>query len=188
MSETEDTGHQASFDDTQTTVVNERVEDFIATSQMIPSVDWIMKNVVAKGPGTRVALARLIGVATDATVQQNNVKGQMIDSIKLIGEFELTVFETGEVVIAGAAYLPKKWGTQVKMALDAAGDDKGKRAEMLLTLGVQATGKSIPYSWTVNTHIGRANSMLTGLKQSVLPQLAAASRTRQIEGTAEAVE
>lgn len=152
-------------------LVDHEVADFISTSVMVPSVDWIMREVVSKGKGTEVELARLVGIATDTAVKTNSVQGQDIPSIQLIGDFEVEVFSTGRTIRAPAAYLPPKWGKQVKALLDGLADDPGKQASMILTLGVRATGKGIPYTWTVRTHIRQPNSKLDALKAAILPRL-----------------
>ena len=128
-------------------------EDFISMSSCVPSPDWINKNVVANGQGFKMPLARLVGSCRQSSKKQNEVKGQMLESIALEGSFMLTSFVTGEVTRAPVAYLPKMWSRQVEALLVDIKDDPGAKVRMDLTLGIQATGKTIPYRWTVTQHV-----------------------------------
>jgi hypothetical protein len=190
VSEVHQTGLEPGFDEANVEAFANatRVEDFISTSHMVPSTDWILANVCSKGKGYRVQLARLYGSARRTEDKENMVKGQKIQSIMLEGAFEMVIFETGEVIKAPVAYLPPKWGRQVKSYLQACGNDPGARCKMVLTLGCVATGGGVPYSWTVTTHIEESDPELAELKASVQMRVAGPGVQRQIEGTAEAAE
>lgn len=136
------------FDQADVEIVEIEQREFIAMGQLVPSVDWINQHVVAKGKGTRVALARLIGIASKAQVQKNQHQGKELDSIRIDGHFKLTMLETGQMMQAPTAFLPKAWSKQVFALLDGA--DPSTRVKMILALGVEATGKTIPYRWTVS--------------------------------------
>jgi hypothetical protein len=148
--------HPATPDFDNTELVDQRVEDFIAMGLLVPNVDWIMREVCSKGAGYQVKIALLRGYATKATRQNNTKPGQtpMPDSVKLEGAFEAVSEITGEVISSNAAYLPKKWAYKAFDAVQQLpSDDPQAKVKMVLTLGVKATGKAIPYTWTVNTHL-----------------------------------
>ena len=128
-------------------------EDFISMANCVPSPDWINQNVVAKGQGFKLPLARLVGSARLSRRKTNEVKGQQLESVALEGSFMLTSFVTGEVTRAPVAYLPKMWARQVEALLEDIKDDPNTKVRMDLTLGIQATGKTIPYRWTVTQHV-----------------------------------
>lgn len=161
------------FDNVETVqLVNTKVEDFISMGQLVESVQWINQHVVSKGAGFEMPIAKLYGWANVTSRQLNSVPGKPegVESIKLSGEFEATSLITGEVVQAPHAYLPKKWAQLVEVAvkeLDLANDPSAK-VKMLLTVGVRATGKTIPYSWTVRTALPRSSPDLTDLRQLAL--------------------
>ncbi len=145
------------FDGAETQLIETQIWDFISMGQLVPSVDWITVNVCAKGKGTRQKVAELIGRCTDAMTTTTEHKGQMLESIKLDGEFEVFVLHDESTAKAPVAYLPKAWGRQVKQAIDSMRDPDGKlspgaNVQMILSLGVEATGKTIPYRWTVSLY------------------------------------
>lgn len=172
-------------------VIDSRVESFISMSMLVQNSQWIIENVCAKGAGTQLKLAVLAGVASEHSTQTNEHKGAKLESIKLTGDFEATIESTGEVITAEAAYLPKMWAAKVARALDVAKkDDPNATAQMVLSIGVRATGKTPPYAWTVNTHIrGAVNPQLEALKRTVLPSLTRlSSRVSHLENAGRIID
>lgn len=157
------------FDPNNVELIDTRIEDFISMGQLVESSDWIMQNVCSKGRGFSIELAQLIGWANATSRQTNMVPGKPdgIESIKLSGQFEARSSITGLVTQAPHAYLPKKWATLAETAvlgLDLAADPTA-RIKMILTVGVRATGKAIPYSWTVSTRLPVSSPDLNELRQ-----------------------
>lgn len=166
MSESND--YQNQVDPNYATLIDTRIEDFISMGQLVESPDWIMKNVCSHGRGYELPLAQLIGWANKTSRQTNMVPGKSdgIESIKLTGEFESISQITGQVTQAPHAFLPRKWAQLAEsavLALDLEADPSA-RVKMILTVGVRATGKAIPYSWTVSTRLPRSSPDLAELR------------------------
>lgn len=162
-------------------VIDTRVESFISAQMFVPNVQWITQQVVGKGPGTRAQLGRLAGIARSFVRKTNYVQGKELPSVELVGTFEAEIYETGELISANSAYLPKSWANQVVDALESLQGEAGASVKMVISIGVEATGKTIAYRWTINTHLsGAANPELEALKASVLPRLNSRRRQAQL--------
>lgn len=126
-------------------------------------VDWIMKNIVAKGKGTQQLIGRVFGVATGTEVKNNVLPdGSTSRSVVLFGQFEYMSAITGEVGQASSAFLPAAYSDGIKAAFDS--DASVKMIEVDLDIGLEATGKGIPYEWLVINHAGGEASLLTKLR------------------------
>lgn len=157
---TGDTASLAAFDADDVEVsdtselVNRQVETFVSPSNFVPNADWINMHIVAKGKGTKRVLGRIMGVCHKTETQTNMVKGQPVESIKMTGEFEAFIDDTGEVIETSAAFLPRAWAEKIRFALtEAQKSDPTATARMLISLGIEATGNTIPYRWTIATHM-----------------------------------
>ena len=129
----------------------------------IPNADWINKNVVAHGKGTKVTLGRLYGIASKCDVKHNTLPdGSASSSVVLFGAFEAEDYLTGELSSMTSAYLPAAYSERVE-AVFASGmrtvenKDGGppqqyqtiNAVEIDCDIGLEATGKTIPYEWVV---------------------------------------
>lgn len=112
--------------------------------------EWIMKNVVAHGRGTHVKVGRVYGVAASAVRRTNDVNGQPVESIAIVGNFEGVAVNGGEVFSASTVYFPKAFAEQLAFALSV---DGAGLLQVDTDIGVEATGKSIPYEWTTTSFI-----------------------------------
>ena len=156
----------------ETAVIEEaEVVNFISMGMLMPNGEdaqtRMTKWAVNSPPGTKIQIAQLVGYADSVAWQPGAMKGQekLPDTIKMTGSFEATVYETGEILTAPDAYLPTMWGKQVMNSLNMAkATDPNARASMILSLGAQATGKAIPYRWTVRTKLRETNPVLEELK------------------------
>jgi hypothetical protein len=116
--------------------------------QLIPDQDWIMKNVVANGKGTRATIGRVWGIANGCTDKVNTLPdGSPSSSIVLQGAFNTESYITGELSEASNAYLPMAYAEKLK-ALFAA-DKSIQVIEVDCDVGIEATGKTIPYEWVI---------------------------------------
>ena len=129
-----------------------------------PGPDWINKNVVAHGKGTKVMLGRVFGFITGVGEKKGTLpNGEASVSIVCNGSFETENYVDGEVSQASSVYYPSSFSEQIK-AMFAADPDL-KVVEVDTDIGVEATGKSIPYTWVVVNHIeGAAVTPLKRLK------------------------
>lgn len=113
--------------------------------------DWINKNVVAKGKGTQAIVGRVFGICTGVEDKHNILPdGSTSRSAVLFGQFEYESAVTGEVGQASSAYLPLAYADALKAAF--ASDPDAKMIEVDVDIGVEATGKTIPYEWLVINH------------------------------------
>lgn len=148
---------EAEINTSQSSTIAIGVQDFISMGMFVPSIDWIHKHVCSQGAGFQRELARLVGIAWGTSRNKTMHGGQELESIRLDGKFQAEGFVTGELMAAPTAYLPPKWAKQVEsILLDAkAAGSTDTKVEMDLTIGVRATGKAIPYTWTVTLHVGQ---------------------------------
>lgn len=130
--------------------------------------DWINKNIVAKGKGTQAIVGRIYGVCM-GTEKKSNVlpDGGMSESIVLFGQFEYESAVTGEVGQASSCYLPMAYAQQVATVF--ASQPETKALEVDVDIGLEATGKTIPYEWLVINHSGVEASLLTKLRSRRRP-------------------
>lgn len=133
-----------------------RARRVITTRDFLPGRDpqWAIANVAARPRGFQMLLGHLFGYATGFERQTNEVKGaggvKTLESVLLKGNFEATVVdpETGEIteiINAGNAYLPLAYAEPIGAAFVAG----AARIILDLSLGLEATGKMIPYEWVV---------------------------------------
>lgn len=111
-------------------------------------IDWINMNVVAKGKGTQAVLGRVFGVCTGWAEKENTLpNGDKSVSIILNGTFQAENYMTGEVSDASKLFLPTAYSQRVKTMFQS--DPDLKLVEVDADIGVEATGKTIPYEWVV---------------------------------------
>lgn len=141
-----------------------RARRAIMLKEFVPNQDFINKEVVAKGKGTQVILGRIFGFVT-ATVDKENTlpNGEKSKSVVCNGQFETENYLTGEVSAASSVYFPASFSEAIKAMFAA--DESLKVVEVDTDIGVEATGKSIPYTWMVTNHIeGEAQTPLKKLR------------------------
>ncbi len=122
-------------------------------------IDWINKNVVAQGKGTRATFGRIYGVCTGYEIRTGALPdGTPSQSIALNGDFETENFMTGEIGSGTLAFIPAAYSEKVKAIFDsnAVTNSEGtvtgnlvRSVEIDIDVGVEATGKTIPYEWVV---------------------------------------
>jgi hypothetical protein len=114
------------------------------------SADWIMANVVAKGKGTQASLGRLYGTVHKVDKKVGDIQGRPSVNYPLSGVFESISALTGELAGYTTAYLPESFALQMYDAMQVEGV---LSLELDIDIGVEATGKSIPYEWMVTSFI-----------------------------------
>jgi hypothetical protein len=117
----------------------------LALKQLIPDQDWIMRNVVGGGKGTRATVGRIWGVAMNTARKQNLVNDQTIESIAVGGIFNAESYVTGEISEGSTCFFPMAYAEKIE-ALFASQPDI-KVIEVDCDIGLEATGKTIPYEW-----------------------------------------
>lgn len=156
----------------------QRVRKVITTKDFIPGRDqqWILQNVVSRPKGTYVRLGFLAGFITGTERTQTDWQGKTLHSVWLKGMFEARLAETGEVLQAPNAILPLAFGELIEGAFRQAqlsGHLEGLKAELDVEIGVEATGRSIPYEWVVVSYItGEAQRALRAVRSRQAARLA----------------
>lgn len=137
----------------------------LSPKQLVPSIDWIMKNIVGGGKGTRATVGRIFGVVSSAQRKTNEFQGQMIDSIVCNGMFNAESFLTGELSQGSSVYLPMAYAEQIITAF--ATDKTITAIQIDCDIGLEATGKAIPYEWVTT-------AFLEGKEMAILKRMRAA--------------
>lgn len=153
----------------------------IMLKEFIPSQDFINTQVVAKGKGTKVLLGRIFGFVTGVSEKTNTLpNGEKATSIVVHGQFESESYLTGEISGASTVYFPSSFAEAIKTQF--AMDENLKVVQVDTDIGVEATGKPIPYTWVVVNHIeGTDQTPLRKLRAGrPRPALAAPAPVAQI--------
>jgi hypothetical protein len=129
-----------------------RVQTLITTRDFVPGGDtaWLVQNVASKPRGTIVMLGQLAGVVHRIEQHKSDYKGKTLDSVWLFGAFEARIAETGEIKSSVCAILPNAFGRMIEEAFRQGAD----RAHLDIDIGVEATGRAIPYEWAIWSHMG----------------------------------
>lgn len=163
-----------------------RARRAIMLKEFIPNADFIAKEVVGKGKGTIVMLGRVLGFVTSTADKENTLpNGEKSASVVCSGQFETENYMTGEISAASSVYFPSSFSEAIKAMFAA--DPELKVVEVDTDIGLEATGKTIPYTWVVVNHIqGEAQTPLKKLRSSRgrpsnVPALAAPKAAAQLE-------
>jgi hypothetical protein len=133
----------------------------LAYSEKKPRAEW------------DIAVGQLVGLITKVKEQTFEQKsGEINTALQALGEFEAVVFESGEVIESGVAYLPGYYLESVQALLE---DPTIHSVEVAVEIHLVATGKSIPVAYEVaNLVKRRPESPLNRMKA----EIAAAGRLR----------
>ena len=171
----------AETNEPETEVANEgvRARRAIMLKQFLPGegIDWINKNIVANGKGTRATFGRVFGICNGYEIKHSTLPdGTPSQSIALKGAFQTENYMTGELGEGTMAFLPAAYGEKVKAIFDAneRRDADGKVigndirvVEIDVDVGVEATGKTIPYEWVIVAfREGEEMAVLKKMRQS----------------------
>lgn len=133
-----------------------QVRKAFAMKQFLPHPNWINQNIVAHGQGTKATLGRVFGIATATERKRTTMNdGTVSESIYVKGSFEAESYIDGVVSRSAGVFLPMAYAEQIELALRPQLNEKGEEirtvfsAEIDCDIGLEATGKIIPYAWTV---------------------------------------
>ena len=130
----------------------------ITTKDFLPASDpQFTARLGIEPPGTQVILGSLIGVVNSTERKTTMWQGKELESVWLNGEFEAVSRQTGEVKAAPTAILPKAFGLTIETAiaglkrnaLDQRSGDASAELTIDCDIGLEATGRPIPYEWIV---------------------------------------
>lgn len=160
-------------------VMGVRARRAIMLKHFLPpeGIDWINKNIVAGGKGTRATLGRLFGICTGYEERVNTMPdGSLSPSIALRGAFQTESYITGELGEGTLAFLPAAYSEKIKAIFEAneRRDSDGKvigndvrMIEVDVDCGLEATGKTIPYEWVIVAYReGEEMAVLRNMRRS----------------------
>lgn len=129
-------------------------------------LDWIMKNVVGKGSGHHELVGRVYGMVYEAEKRTTRWKDKGeekdIASIALSGDLQAQA-KDGRTTTFDILFLPMAFATRIERALR----NGAHQVEIDVDIGIEATGKVIPYEWTVTSYLsGRAERALRNMANS----------------------
>jgi hypothetical protein len=167
------TGHAPPIDDR-----GQLIETFLSPRDFA-SLEQCQALIAGKPAGYHVVVGRIAGYATGADLRESGLKVKAGEkapppSFWAKGQFESVALATGEIKTAPWLILPRSAAELVGQAFISGAE----RILLDLEIGLQSTGKAIPYRWTV-----RAYGTASGEAQ----RLVAAIRSRQ-EARAQAQE
>ena len=148
--------------------------DTFISARDFATMEWCMANVAAQPAGYHVTVGRVAGYATNGEERESGLKVRAGEkapppSFWVKGQFEATVLATGEVKTAPWLILPRSAGELLKGAFQQGAE----RVLLDLEIGCQATGKAIPYRWTV-----RAYGAASGEAQRIVAMIRARQEAR----------
>ncbi len=153
--------------------------------QFIPNPDWINMNIVAKGKGTQVTVGRIFGFVTSCSRKQNTLPdGSPSESIVCGGILQSENYLDGEIAEASTVYLPMAYAEKIESTFKMF--PNLRTIEIDCDIGIEATGKTIPYEWVVTAfREGQEMDVLKRLKSSRArpagaPALAAPDATKAL--------
>lgn len=143
-----------------------RARRALAMKNLIPDQDWINKNVVAGGKGTQGLVGRIFGVATSTETKDTVLPdGTPSQTIAVKGSFQAESYLTGEITEATLVYFPRVYAEKIVTVF--AVDENVKVVEVDCDIGLEATGKTIPYEWVVIAYReGEAMAVLKRIRAS----------------------
>jgi len=122
-----------------------------------------------------VPLGQIVGVGYQAIDKEGALPdGTLKTSVLIMGDFEGTVYETGEVITAAAAYLPGYFADAIKAALTAG--QPGRPVQFAIEIVAEPTGidektglpKGIPFAYGIRNLIARqAENPLEAMKRQL---------------------
>lgn len=152
-----------------------------------PPLPWINQNVVARPVGTHVMVGRVYGIVYSCEDKQTKWNDKLIASIALAGDLQAQDLQ-GRTTTFDLLFLPMAFASSVARALRGGAHS----VEIDVDIGLEATGKTIAYEWTVTSYLsGRAERALRNMANSrriggPAPQIAAqlrlAADDRTIDG------
>jgi hypothetical protein len=129
------------FDQDEGTIQN----SVIVNADFLPDRDrnWPIRNVASRGIGFKIVMGQLAGVCTGVERRTSEWQGKDLTSIWLHGSFTATIRATGELIEASSAIPPQAYAAKVERLLGLGVE----KVEVDIDVGLQATGRNIPYRW-----------------------------------------
>lgn len=125
-----------------------RARRALMLKQLLPNPDWINKNIVAGGKGTRGVIGRIYGIVTSTTRKTNVLPdGTPSESVACGGVLTSESYITGEISECSVAYFPAAYSEKIEALFKS--DKDLKVVEVDVDIGLEATGKTIPYEWVI---------------------------------------
>lgn len=143
-----------------------RVQSAITMHSFEPEHLWAAKITTGQPRGFYVSLGRLRGTVTATEDYQAMFGGKILSGIGLKGQFwGLAILRDNAVLQAGTLFLSNVFSSQIKAALATVQrHDPAGAIRIDVDVGVEATGKTVPYAWTITHYMsGKAREAVTAL-------------------------
>lgn len=165
------TAHDPETGEIEETSSGVRVRRAFTMKMFLPDDNWIAQNVVAGGKGTHRIVGRVFGAVIGAEERTNTIvkggKSETVRSIALKGTFEAQSALDGATETFSLLFLPMAFAEQAAAALSI---NEGESLKMDVDIGLEATGKTIPYEWTVHTYYrGKAERAMRSMRDARRP-------------------
>jgi hypothetical protein len=100
------------------------IEEGVVSMRSFAPYEWLLQQLAGKPAGTELAIGLLQGYVTEFAREPSMLPRKpgeepLPESIRLKGRFEATSYQTGEIVRAGACFLPPIMANQVEKAITA---------------------------------------------------------------------
>lgn len=148
-----------------TEVIDNRRRRAIELRQFLPNAEFVNKEIIAKGKGTKVALGRIYGVVSAIEERVDTDRsGHAVTHIAATGAFKSLNYLSGEEGMARSAFFPEAFAKALAAKFDAAkrrtgGTDEAPTfvqdplmIEVDCDVSLEATGKNVPVEWIITVH------------------------------------
>lgn len=146
--------------------------DNVITPRTFISKDDIDVALGGKPKGSTITIGHVAGYVRHSERREGMLPDgkTKVESIWLRGHFEATVYSTGEVRTAAWCILPRVMGEAIEGALQ----DGVDTAVLDIELGVEKTGRNIPYAYTVTSYMeNKAQAAISTIRMRHQKRLAA---------------
>lgn len=159
MSKNKSSNETEEVQETTATVVKEasgtravRTRRALTMKNFVPDIDWINQNVVSKGKGAKAFIGRVFGIVTGTEIKEGKLpNGDPSKMVVCRGVFESENYLDGEVSEFSAVFFPNAFADRLHAMFEM--DSGLKSVEIDCDVGIEATGKSIPYSWVIVNNV-----------------------------------
>jgi hypothetical protein len=164
----EDQADQSQTDDEA--VVGVTYQSALTMKNFVPAGDpaWLPREMAGQPRGAKhVMLGRIRGTVNRTVARETPWEGKILQSIELQGGFQALVTASGQLLSAASLFLSRAFAVQIETSLaEARRDDPHATIAIDVDVGVESTGKTIAYTWTVTHYLnGQAMRALRALRQ-----------------------
>ena len=152
------------------TVVGVTYQSALTMKNFTPVGDpgFLVREMAGQARGAKhIALGRIRGTVKAAIDRETMWEGKVIPSIELQGGFDALVHASGKLLSAASLFISRAFAVQIQTSLaETRLTDPNATIAIDIDVGVESTGKTIAYTWTVTHYLnGQAMRALRALRQ-----------------------